>query len=434
MAQEGLTVVQLKRQVQENCLVLGFQESQFSEDVRAQRTLQDCIQAKEDVVPTIKLVRSASAALIDALEGQADMVEFYSRKLVDFQTRYFALVRVLDTLIEQFAPNNNSRHRNETPQPRRFKPPQISLPEFDGSPDKWLKFRDLFTATIHSSLELSEIEKFQYLETCMKLPSSETNVLSFFQLTAENYQGAWQAVCDRYNDTTRLVNHQIETLFSVKKMANGQASELRRIIDSFSSTLCTLTQLDYPLTNDEVDLSNLLIISMVMHRLDDEVIREWNRSNNQDFFTWETLRAFLIEQWKKTKDVRVRRGSVSSEPKSSRSGKSFVSDQPQAKPAMKCYKCSGAHALWDCPEFKKMSVDERRQVVRESNLCWNCFGKTHTVSKCQSKYRCRTCQKPHHTLVHQTFSTQENPGEGQPQPSTSKPTPFQPPPPLRNFP
>ena len=33
-------------------------------------------------------------------------------------------------------------------------------------------------------------------------------------------------------------------------------------------------------------------------------------------------------------------------------------------------------------------------------MCLNCFGRGHGVRQCKSLYKCKKCQKPHHTLLH----------------------------------
>ena len=43
----------------------------------------------------------------------------------------------------------------------------------------------------------------------------------------------------------------------------------------------------------------------------------------------------------------------------------------------RCLSCSGYHTLDDCPEFKKLSLEDRLHFVRTSNLCFGCFRKGH---------------------------------------------------------
>ena len=39
-------------------------------------------------------------------------------------------------------------------------------------------------------------------------------------------------------------------------------------------------------------------------------------------------------------------------------------------------------------------------ILKERHLCINCLKSGHFVNQYKSKYRCRICQKPHHSLMH----------------------------------
>ena len=39
-------------------------------------------------------------------------------------------------------------------------------------------------------------------------------------------------------------------------------------------------------------------------------------------------------------------------------------------------------------------------TLKDNNYCLNCLKPGHFVRECKSLHRCRTCQKPHHSLLH----------------------------------
>ena len=66
-----------------------------------------------------------------------------------------------------------------------------------------------------------------------------------------------------------------------------------------------------------------------------------------------------------------------------------------------CTACeSSAHFVWRCEKFVKMPLSDRKALVRQRHLCFNCLGTGHGVKTCPSKGRCRTCSQTHHTLLH----------------------------------
>ena len=63
-----------------------------------------------------------------------------------------------------------------------------------------------------------------------------------------------------------------------------------------------------------------------------------------------------------------------------------------------CVFCdSDSHKSVDCTVVTKIA--ERRDVLRQKRLCFNCTGGRHRASECQSKGSCRNCKAKHHTSV-----------------------------------
>lgn len=328
----------------------------------------------------------------------------YRARADHFLAKYYDLLEKL----------NEGKHKRvreaeaakEKPEARSsaLKCPRIPLPEFDGTTEKWIKFRDLFESLVHNNNTLSNIEKFQYLEMSMKIPSSQSNILSSFKVNAKDYEAAWKAVCDRYHDTRKILSCHLTSLFSVKKMTSGTATELRKLIDGFAPNLSSLNQMGYVIGECD-DFSNLFIVHMVTHRLDDETLKDWrkfNIDNVDDTATWDQLHAFLVAQWRSLDDVQTKK--VNQKPSEVKPGakqhKSYVNNNNNRSAEVCCVLCSDSHFLWSCSKFIQMSMDDRQKTVREHRLCLNCLSKGHQHRDCKSKHRCKTCQKSHHTLLH----------------------------------
>ena len=65
-----------------------------------------------------------------------------------------------------------------------------------------------------------------------------------------------------------------------------------------------------------------------------------------------------------------------------------------------CALCKDPHPLWKCEKFKEMSVVHRRNCVKETRVCFNCLGVGHRAGDCVKTFRCRTCNRKHHSLLH----------------------------------
>lgn len=67
----------------------------------------------------------------------------------------------------------------------------------------------------------------------------------------------------------------------------------------------------------------------------------------------------------------------------------------------KCIGCQkSSHPLWACISFKRQPVSKRRELVQNSQLCFNCIRPGYFQSNCSSKHNCHHCEQSHHTLLH----------------------------------
>lgn len=79
----------------------------------------------------------------------------------------------------------------------------------------------------------------------------------------------------------------------------------------------------------------------------------------------------------------------------------LIVSKPPISDHNSCICCKGSHTLVSCPQFRDAwSVDERCRWVRDSRLCFNCFGSKHWSNRCLSKARCSVCSRKHHVLLH----------------------------------
>lgn len=66
----------------------------------------------------------------------------------------------------------------------------------------------------------------------------------------------------------------------------------------------------------------------------------------------------------------------------------------------KCAHCNENHPIFACLKFKKLSVNERREVVKQKSLCLLCLKAQHTAIECKYKKMCPQCNKRHNGLLH----------------------------------
>ncbi|GFU75520.1 integrase catalytic domain-containing protein [Trichonephila clavipes] len=74
-----------------------------------------------------------------------------------------------------------------------------------------------------------------------------------------------------------------------------------------------------------------------------------------------------------------------------------------------CVLCKGNnfHPLSKCYQFKKLSVEDRVEVVKRNNLCFRCF-LPHRLKECRSEKN-YFCLRPHNSLIHFSRDKTRNP-------------------------
>ena len=65
-----------------------------------------------------------------------------------------------------------------------------------------------------------------------------------------------------------------------------------------------------------------------------------------------------------------------------------------------CVVCGEGHGSWRCVHFKDMSVKDRKQLVLEHALCFNCLNPGHMASECPRPATCLICSQKHSVYLH----------------------------------
>jgi hypothetical protein len=280
-------------------------------------------------------------------------------------------------------------HTQHSVQPT-YKLPVFTLPTFDGSFESWIPFKETFTTMIHENADIPKVVKYSYLRSAVKVRS----ILDNYGVSERYYDEAWKALCDRHDDEKKKKTHLFNKLMSIKHMSGESVAEITRIIDEFSSVVTSLT------------LCNATFDDMLMHivqfRLDDLAAREWHKHlKTESEPTFAKMMEFLTDYSGVIASLfsNSKKSSVP-KPKESKPGPSSKHFQSSSSPSSACSLCGESHILFQCPKFRAMTVDERFKFVSDKRLCRNCLAPGHQQRNCTSCGRCRSCKKPHSTLLH----------------------------------
>ncbi|GFR23622.1 integrase catalytic domain-containing protein [Trichonephila clavata] len=164
--------------------------------------------------------------------------------------------------------NINACQNNANTNVNNLKLPRIELPVFTSNYMEWISFRDLFLASVGNNNTLSDRQKLQYFKLSVK--GEAATLLQSIQITNYNYQKAWNALTERYENEAEIINAALNKLVSQPVLKQESASGLRKIIDTTQQCIDTLQILKQP-----VEHWDTLIIFLLRGKLDPETLRVW---------------------------------------------------------------------------------------------------------------------------------------------------------------
>lgn len=299
--------------------------------------------------------------------------------------------------------------------------PEIPLPRFSGDLADWPVFRDRFVALVDSRSNISNIEKFYYLVSCLELEASE--VIKGITVSNDTYSLAWKALVERFDKPRKLASFILDTILSAPIIQQESASSLSKFLNIFDENVGILESLEIP------DLGDFLMFSIAFRSLPVSSRRLFEMTNleeypkAQELFKFVKNRIQVLELAGGTPSSSgSKQGHLKPPPNSKKEWKndrktstSLVTTQStstiSSKPA-KCPSCDGSHQLSNCPGFKGLSVDDRYGVVSKHRLCMSCFSNQHWSNKC--KESCSNCKRRHHVLLHRDAETSQGAAAQQP--------------------
>ncbi|KAG7305534.1 hypothetical protein JYU34_009613, partial [Plutella xylostella] len=325
------------------------------------------------------------------------------------ETSYFSTVAAAQEALDKQTAASAARDNQSVTGSSAFsggpnlKLPTINLPTFSGRYQDWLEYHDTYKSLIHTNTSIPKIHKFHYLRNTLK--ESASIIIKSLEFSAENYDVAWDLLCDRYNNDRILVNNHIQALFNIQPVVQESSKALRSTIDSINKNLRALKTLNLPTEHWDI-----LIIHMVTSKLDSHTMRDWETERNhiksiptlEEFNSFLKNRADLLETMEEAQSQKhTRRHSDISHNRP----KTFVvnHNQTQKQSQYNCPVCKNNHSIYQCLKFKSMPIEARIEKVNKLNLCTNCLRSGHDEQRCRLS-SCRYCTKRHNTMLHKTDS------------------------------
>lgn len=280
--------------------------------------------------------------------------------------------------------------------------PELSLPKFDGNYQGWLSFRDKYESTIHRHEGLSDVQKLQYLRSC--LSGDAEKVISSLSTTTANYHEAWEQLQQTFNHKRTIARGHYRAIDKIPSMTRDCPRQLGELVHTVQSNLRSLKTLGMTIEQQW----EAMLYFKLEENLDKTTRTAWNRElKNTDIPSLDKFLEFLrttILNMELESTTRERTQASTSRPtttiKRASNHRSTKAQTFVTQEVYKCGVCKGAHPVFKCEEFHNLTKTERNNKVSQERLCHNCLRSGHTTVQCFSSKRCSICQGKHHSLLH----------------------------------
>lgn len=284
---------------------------------------------------------------------------------------------------------------------------RLRVTTFNGEFAKWSEWRAMYEGLVHGNNLLSTTQKFHYLKK--SLTGEAERVLGGWQTTGENYEQAYNSLVELYDNQYRIIIAHLDELFKLEQNRTETNDGLRNLIDTTNRVLRQLTVIGCPTAQWDHIMIHLLIARMAPRTK-----QEWETSNDlREMPALADVIQFLERRARGIVNLAQSTSNGGQTPQGSGNVQN-TGTKPKPKAtntqvrtnnngnAVNCHNCNMPHPMHRCQKFLSLTIDQRRDRVRELQLCFNCFSPNHRAGSQSCKFgACRNCNgnKLHNSLL-----------------------------------
>lgn len=364
--------------------------------------------AQKDLEVNYKNAKSLHATILIS-KSTDKIAAYHTDKIFDnLRESYFIYWSMLDDLIPKEAKQENESPSNSTMLSTSCSHktdlilPEIKIPKFSGKYKEWRKFYNLFRTLVHENQNLSNIQRFSYLQSSVTEEASD--LIGYLELEESNYSEAWKLLKDRYEHKRMLTYTELNVLFNQPSVKSDNASSLKVLLDTTSECLISLKQLGEP-----TESWNSILIFILEDKLPKDIKRQWQNSiaNTNKIPSYDQFKSFLFNHFRMLEMIEL---------PDSMNSKSFYTqsvDTHSNKSKIQCPICKESHFFSKCPIFRKAKAPARFELCKKHKVCTNCLAISHTIDKCTNTKTCFHCSMRHNSLLHRhkNFNSNKNPSK-----------------------
>lgn len=307
---------------------------------------------------------------------------------------------------------------------QNVKLPKLNIEKYFGDPCCWLEFWNKYENSIDKNESLSVIDKFSYLKSL--LGGVASNVVNGFALTEKNYEEALKLLKQRFGRNDLVINAHMNKLLNLNPVKDtNNVLGLRRLYDTCEVQIRSLESLGV-----NSSMYGHLLYPILIKLIPDELALEFNRrrldKENNSFDVIELLKFLKLEIECRESSIMFQNSRVEkrkplnnhSGPKHEYSSKynsgnvhdTYKSHSRSFNPnnikkatefltpisGNSCIYCSENHSSEFC---HKMTVDEKKEILRKQARCFLCLEPKHRIKDCTRKDFCNICNHKHNRSI-----------------------------------
>lgn len=261
--------------------------------------------------------------------------------------------------------------------------------KFNGDLLAWSDFKERFMLGVHDVENMPEAYKISHLRNALTGEAAAS--MSGFTLHGGNYAQLWDELIKKYERKFPMACANLNKFFGLPRMnaTKTYAAELKALVNGTNQMLRQLRTMEYP-----VDRYDLILVHALQQRLNSECAKKWEKvrkgTDDPDNPTLVRMLEFLDEESTLQANQNLTYEPLRISIPNPRAHQAAASSHRQSaretdKVLYPCPICPGQrtdHRVFDCPEFKPLTLGDRKRMVNQQKLCHNCLRKGHYKDEC----------------------------------------------------
>jgi hypothetical protein len=231
--------------------------------------------------------------LVADTNGDAASLSVLDKEMDEREEMRDAWIRVETELTEKLesASRASAASRSIPTTTKRVKLPDLKIKQFDGDVFKWRSFWDIFKINFDQNSDLSDVQKYSYLREY--LTGKALRAVEGFEVTDDSYPKAVKTLKELFGNKDIAVQAHMSRLYNLQntKQATDTAS-LERLYTEVNTHVRSLETL-----SENIKAFGGLIVTIMLHKLPDELILIWNREKKRSATDLEAMLTSIRDEF-----------------------------------------------------------------------------------------------------------------------------------------